>query len=400
MSGDVLISDCLLFDGSSDELNEVDIQIVNGRIEEIGPNLKVREGVHHLPARGSVVTPGFIDNHFHAYGISLDMLEMEASPTSFVALKARHRLERALNRGFTTVRDVAGGDIGLSKALSSGLIRGPRYFFTGPALSQTGGHGDVRRADFETCCLGRHSVEVVDGVEPLRVAVRNRLRTGAHAIKIMTSGGVVSLTDPIHQSQYSAEEIQAVVDEARRRETYVCAHAYSPQAILHSIRNGVSCIEHGNLLDRPTAREMVKLGAVLDPTLATYVAMNIHGESMGMDPIARDKNSKVLSAGKTAVEIAMDEGIPVGFGTDLMGDLEELQLTGLAIQHEVQGSLELLRSVTSVNADILGHADVGRLAEGKFGDLLIFPDDPFQRPEVLWDASRRPQVILAGELVA
>jgi imidazolonepropionase-like amidohydrolase len=215
----------------------------------------------------------------------------------------------------------------------------------------------------------------------------------------MTSGGVVSLTDPIHQSQYSAEEVRAVVDEALRRETYVCAHAYSPEAIDHSISNGVTCIEHGNLLDRPTARKMAELKVALDPTLATYVAMDKHGTSLGMDPIARDKNSKVLDAGKVAVELAVEEGLAVGFGTDLMGDLEELQLSGLAIQHEVQGTLGLLRSVTSVNSDILGVSDVGRLGVGCAGDLLVFSRNPFDKPQVLWNEHERPLVISHGRVI-
>lgn len=399
LTGDLIVTDCLLFDGESEELQETDVRIESGVIKEIGPGLVASDDIRRIEARGSFVCPGFIDNHFHAYGISLDMMEMEGSPTSFVALKARQRLERALRRGFTTVRDVAGGDIGITKALSQGLIDGPRYYFTGPALSQTGGHGDVRRADLDTCCLGRHSVEVVDGVENLRVAVRNRLRKGAHAIKIMTSGGVVSLTDPIHQSQYSAEEVRAVVDEAQRRETYVCAHAYSPEAIVHSISNGVSCIEHGNLLDRPTASRMSELNVALDPTLATYVAMDKHGDSLGMDPIAQEKNSRVLNAGKVAVELAIEAGVAIGFGTDLMGDLEEFQLSGLGIQHEVQGTLGLLRSVTSVNAEILGVSHLGRLRVGYSGDLLMFTDSPFEKPQVLWDEQRRPVVVRSGCVV-
>ena len=129
--------------------------------------------------------------------------------------RRRDRLERALRRGFTTVRDVAGGDLGLARALDEGLIDGPRYLFAGRALTQTGGHGDPRPGGLDLCCGGRgHLSEVVDGVDDLRRAVRERFRTGSHLIKVFASGGVVSPTDPLRLSQYSAEELRAVCDEA------------------------------------------------------------------------------------------------------------------------------------------------------------------------------------------
>src|SRR5262249_7484174 len=198
-----------------------------------------------IDARGGTVLPGLIDAHCHAYGISLDMMATESQPLSYVALKAARRLGAALARGFTTVRDPAGGDAGLARAIAEGLIAAPRYLWTGPGLSQTGGHGDARGADSEVCGCAAHSVQVVGGVDPLRRAVRERFRRGAHAIKIMASGGVMSLTDPIRIPQYSADEIRAVTDEATRRGSYVAAHAYSPEAIRHAVESGVRSIEHG-----------------------------------------------------------------------------------------------------------------------------------------------------------
>jgi len=366
-------------------------------ISQLGPGLGSDGEV--LDAGGRTVTPGFIDNHFHAYGINLNMMQMEASRTSFVALMGARRLRRALHRGFTTVRDVAGGDIGMARAIAEGVIEAPRYLYTGPALSQTGGHGDPRDAHLDLCCSGSHGTEVVDGVEPLRVAVRERLRTGAHAIKIMASGGVVSLTDPIRVPQYSVEEIRVVVEEASRRGSYVAAHAYSPEAIVHAVTNGVRSIEHGNLLDSPTAEVMAEHGAVLVPTLVTYLAMSERGADMGMPAVALQKNAEVLEAGKTAIALASQAGVLVGFGTDLMGELEDEQLRGLQVQHEVQGTLELLRSVTSRNAAILGLDTVGWIRPGAAGDLVILDGNPFERPEVLWQRSEGRVVLQAGTVV-
>ena len=399
-AGNLTVTNALIFDGVGPTLFEGAVRVANGEIVEVGRDVRPGDGDEVLDARGAVVCPGFIDNHMHAYGVSLNMMEMEGSPTTWVAIKGSRRLASALQRGFTTVRDVAGGDIGLKLAIEQGLFPAPNYYFTGPALSQTGGHGDPRRADLDVCCLNNHGVEVVDGVDALRVAVRERLRTGAHAIKIMASGGVVSLTDPIRIPQYSPEEIRAVADEATRRGSYVAAHAYSPEAIIHAVSNGVRSIEHGNLLDAESAAAMKEAGAVLVPTLVTYYAMSQHGESLGMPNIALEKNAEVLAAGQSAVELAMATGIPVGFGSDLMGDLESMQLTGLPLQHEVQGTLELLRSLTSRNAEILGTDRHGRIAPGCTGDLVILAGDPFTSPGVLWEESAERVVIKSGRRVA
>ena len=399
--GSMEILNALIFDGESSELVEGSIRIENGHIQEIGSSLSKSVGNigRVIDARGRVVIPGFIDNHFHAYGISLDMLKLEGSPRSYVALKAKKRLESALRRGFTTVRDVAGGDIGVTMAIAEGLIDSPNYFFTGPALSQSGGHGDARSAELDTCSFGNHGVEVVDGVENLRVAVRERFRSGAHAIKIMASGGVVSDSDPIRAPQYSGEEIRAVTDEAKRRGSYVAAHAYSPEAIAHAVLNGVRSIEHGNLLDEDSALLMAKHEAVLVPTLAAYRAMAEHGQGLGMSKVGLEKNNEVLSAGKVAIELAMGHGVKVGFGTDLMGDLEEFQLNGIALQHEVQGTLELLRSLTSRNAEILRMENLGKVKQGYKADLLILAQNPFLTPDSLWTLTPERVVIKGGSLL-
>ncbi|KID29961.1 amidohydrolase, imidazolonepropionase [Prauserella sp. Am3] len=393
--GDLTVHNALIFNGRDADLTEGSLRIVDGRIAEIGP--RVGDSARELDARGRVVMPGLLDAHFHAYGISLHNLEFEAGPLSYLALVGAQRLERALRRGFTTVRDVAGGDIGLARAIDEGRVLAPRYFYTGPALSQTGGHGDARPPELDICLHGGHMNEVVDGVEPLRTAVRERLRQGAHAIKIMTSGGVVSPADPLAPAQYSAEEVAAVVDEARRRGSYVAAHAYSPEAIEHSVRNGVRSIEHGNLLDDATAALMAGRDTYLIPTLIAYDAMSRRGGDIGLPAAAAAKNREVLDAGRVAVERAHAAGVPVGFGTDLMGPLEDDQLLGLRLQVEAFGVLACLRSATSVNARVLGRADdLGTIAVGARGDLLMLTGNPFDDPSVLWDARRERTVVRAG----
>jgi imidazolonepropionase-like amidohydrolase len=380
-----------------DAFRDGPVCIEAGRVADIGPDVDVGDRV--IDGGGGVVIPGLIDAHFHAFAVSLD-LETMPSQMSYVALAAARRLRNALTRGFTTVRDVAGGDIGLRRAIEVGLIQAPRYFYSGPALSQTGGHGDPRSPDLlSSACATTHITEVVDGVEALRVAVRERARTGAHVIKILTSGGVVSPSDPLRLPQYSAEEVSVVTAEAERHGLYVAAHAYSPEAILHSVRNGVRTIEHGNLLDIESAREMAARGAFLVPTLAAYDAMNRRGAEIGLNPVAQGKNQEVLDSGVDAVRVAVSEGVKVGWGSDLMGALEIDQLRGLELQAQAMAPAELLRSVTVVNAEILGRPDLGVVEVGGPADLLILPRNPLEDPSTLWTEEPGRVVVAAGQVL-
>jgi imidazolonepropionase-like amidohydrolase len=396
--GTLSIINAGVFDGVSDALTDGPVHVADGRIVSVGGPPQPADQV--IDARGGTVLPGLIDAHCHAYGISLDMLATESQPLSYVALAAARRLSRVLARGFTTVRDPAGGDAGLDRAIAEHLIPSPRYLWTGAALSQTGGHGDARGPDSETCPCYAHGCEVVDGVDPLRRAVRERFRRGAHAIKIMTSGGVMSLADPIRIPQYSAEEIQAVTAEAARRGSYVAAHAYSPEAIRHSIDNGVRSIEHGNLLDAETAAGMAEAGAFLVPTLAAYDAMDRRPDEAGVPAVSRQKNKEVLESGQQAVELARGAGVRVGFGTDLMGVLEDEQLNGLRLQTEVDGIWTALASATSVNAELIGRPDLGRVAEGCVADLLILDGSVADDPSVVWSPASQRTVVQAGRVLA
>lgn len=349
-----------------------------------------------LDASGQWIIPGLIDAHFHAYATSMDGFENERGPLSYAALNGATRLSKALARGFTTVRDVAGGDIGLAQAIDRDLFASPRYHFTGPALSQTGGHGDPRAAHVDVCFSHGHMCEVVDGVDALRLAVRERLRTGAHAIKVMASGGVFSLTDPIRVPQYSQEELRAVVDEASRRGSYVCAHAYSSEAVQHAIAAGVRSIEHGNLIDAETAALMAAADAFLVPTLAAYDAMDRRGAEIGLNAISLAKNAEVLSLGQRAVQLAHEAGVRVGFGSDLMGDLEDDQLAGVRLQVEASGAAATLQSMTTVNAELIGDVALGHLGAGAYGDAVVLSANPLTEPSALWQQSARVAVIRGG----
>ena len=389
-------------DPASAETTEGDLAAVDGVIEETGTlfgDYSADGAPTEVDLEGATVVPGLIDAHFHAYAHCIGGMPLETRILSFVAINATRRLAAALRRGFTTVRDVAGGDIGLQQAIDGGLVAAPRYLFSGPALSQTGGHGDPREAGFDACFSHGHVNSIVDGVDDIRRAVRDRFRTGAHVIKIMASGGVVSPTDPLRIPQYSPEEIRTAVEEAERRRSYVAAHAYTADAVVHAVTNGVRSVEHGNLIDRHAAEIMAEHGAYLVPTLAAYDAMHRRGPEVGLPEVGQKKNAEVLDAGRHAVELAVRAGVRVGFGSDLMGDLEDDQLCGIALQAQAQDPLDLLRSLTTVNAELIGRPDLGRIAPGTPADLVAFHTDPLSDVSVLWDESRSRTVVRSGRLL-
>ena len=175
----------------------------------------------------------------------------------------------------------------------------------------------------------------------------------------------------------------------------MAAHAYSPEAIVHSVTNGVRTIEHGNLLDTDTAELMAQQGAYLVPTLITYDAMRRRGADLGLPSVSDRKNLEVLEAGLSSIEIARRAGVPIGFGTDLVGDLEEEQLLDFRNRCEVDKVADVLRSATSINAAIIRRPDLGVIRDGAVADLVVLEGNPFERTEVLWSPERL--VIRSGD---
>ena len=181
---------------------------------------------------------------------------------------------------------------------------------------------------------------VADGV---RKAAREELLLGADQIKIMASGGVASPTDPVGAWGYSEDEIRAIVEEARARATYVLAHAYTAEAISRAVRCGVRTIEHGNLVDLPTARLMAKKGAYAVPTLVTYEALASEGAQYGLPPESVAKIADVRDAGLRSLGIFREAGVKMGFGSDLLGPSQRLQSDEFRIRAEILGAREVIR---------------------------------------------------------
>ncbi|PRG20570.1 metal-dependent hydrolase family protein [Burkholderia multivorans] len=335
-----------------------------------------------IDARGKTVMPGFIDCHVHVLASNANLGANATQPNILAAIRSLPILDAMLSRGFTSVRDAGGADWGLMQAVDTGLVAGPRIFPSGKALSQTGGHGDFRpRGDLLepcSCCFRTGAIaRVVDGVESVRLAVREEIQKGATQIKIMASGGVASPTDPIANTQYSEDEIRAIVDEAEAANTYVMAHAYTGRAIARAVRCGVRTIEHGNLVDEAAAQLMHQHGAFVVPTLVTYDALAKHGAAFGLPADSVAKVASVQQKGRESLEIYAKAGVKMGFGSDLLGEMHAFQSGEFRIRAEVLGNLEALRSATTVAAEIVNReGQLGVVAAGAMADLVVLDGNP------------------------
>jgi imidazolonepropionase-like amidohydrolase len=361
------------------------IRVEGDRIVELvedGAPLSAHDDVPVIDAGRRTLMPGLIDAHVHAAITTMDLAAMARRPATRVGIEAKAILERMLRRGFTTVRDAGGMDVGLQEALRAGLIRGPRVFRSGRVLSQTGGHGDIAPASNDphigACSITSTSfAHVADGADAVRRAAREELKGGADQLKIMAGGGVATPTDPIDMVQYTEEEIRAAVAEAAARRTYAMAHAYIPEAVMRAARAGVRSIEHGNLIDGEAAAVMAEHGCFLVPTLVIFDQVAEFGRALNFPAESLAKVDRVLGQGMAAIDIAAGAGVGIGFGTDLLGETHDAQSRELVLRAKVQSAAEVIRSATTTNAAILGHAsDLGRIGPGAYADVLLVDGDP------------------------
>ncbi len=354
-----------------------------------------------IDLQGRSLLPGLIDAHVHVTAVHSTISKMVTMQPSLITAMSKQIMERMLMRGFTTVRDAAGADYGLVTAIDLGLLDGPRLFIAGHALSQTGGHGDGRAMGdrrMVCACAGIGLLgTVADGVGAVRKAAREQLRGGAHQIKIMAGGGVASPTDPIDGTQYSMDELRAICEEAEAANTYAMAHAYSPKSISRAVEAGVRTIEHGNLLDVASARTMKSHGAFLVPTLATYDSLSREGKQLGWLDSMLEKLARVKDEGINAIRIANDCGVPVGFGTDLLGSMHDDQSNEFLLRAKVSSPSEILQSATSVNARILNRQGrLGVIAKGALADLVVVDGDPTVNLAVMTGQGEHLSLIMKG----
>jgi imidazolonepropionase-like amidohydrolase len=378
--------------------------IENGLIREIAEGKAPALEANRIAVDGGFVIPGLIDAHVHVTAYTANLGELPKQSPMYVAAQSAKVLKGMLKRGFTTVRDVGGADFGLARAVEEGLIEGPRILYGGKALSPSGGHGDHRGPGVDTTdetysqvSLGRRC----DGVDEVRRAARDEIRRGAHHIKIMANGGISSPTDRITSDQFSEAEIAAIVDEARMADLYVVSHTYTARSVARAVRNGVRSIEHGNLLDQETVDLMKEAGSFLTPTLSCFRALAEVGAESGFPRDRMDKIKLVLDSGIHAVEMAYRAGVPMAYGTDLIGPMHERQLDEFKLRSDVVAPVDLLRAATSTAAELVQlEKEIGQVRPGFRADLAVLDANPLDKGVLENFARHLKQVVQRGAICA
>ncbi len=354
-----------------------------------------------IDCKGRTLMPGLIDCHVHVMLSEVNLRNLESIPLTMMTVRAASLMRAMIDRGFTTVRDTGGADWGLRDGVAEGLLPGPRLLISGRALGPTGGHSDPRRrtetrAPTCRCCNAMSfCMEAVDGADAVRAAVREQLRQGVDQVKIMVCGGVASPYDPLDSRQFSLEEIAAAVEEAEAFGRYTLAHAYTPDAIIRAVSQGVRTVEHGNLIDEKSARLMKEKGAYLVANLVAYHAIRERAREFGMTPEMLAKNDMVIDGGLRSLEICKRAGIPVGYGSDLLGQLQVDQSREFLLRREVLSPIEIIRQATLVGAEIVRMpGKVGVVKPGAFADLLVVDGDPIGNLELLSGQGEHLSVIM------
>jgi imidazolonepropionase-like amidohydrolase len=371
-------------------------------IREVSDRPLKSDGATVIDCGGRTLMPGLIDCHVHAMHSEVNVRFLEAMPLTLLTARAGSRLRAMLDRGFTTVRDTGGADWGVKTALETGHFIGPRLFIAGKSIGPTGGHADSRRrTDMGgscICCDGlQFKSAIADGADEVRKAAREQMRQGADHVKIMMSGGVASPYDPLDSLQFSIPEVKAAVEEAHAFGRYVCAHAYSAEAITRAAHNGVRTIEHGNLIDDAAARLMAEKGMFLVANLVAYYAMKDRAAKFGMTAESLAKNELVIDGGLKSLEICKRAGVPVAYGSDLLGDLAIDQSREFALRQEVVSPIEIIRSATTIGARVLRQeGKLGTLASGAFADIIVVDGNPLKNVALFEGQGQHLAVIMKG----
>lgn len=402
----VVLRAARMFDGTgAPVVPNAAIVVTGDRITAAGPAARVAvpAGARVIDLGDATLLPGFVDAHTHIIGRQLgDPGGDDAAVRDYDGYEAILGVEnarRTLMAGFTSIRNVGAprfNDMALRKAVDEGRVPGPRMQNAGHAFGITGGHCDengfapgLRDGDYRT--------GAADGPDEVRKAVRYQVKYGADAIKICATGGVLSEGDAVGATQYTAAELQAVVEEARKLERPVAAHAHGLEGILLAARAGVTSIEHGTFLDDSAARLMRARGTVLVPTLQASEVSKAMADRGVLTGLRAEKARAAYAAGPRRIALALRHGVPVALGTDagVGRHGENAQEFALLVGAGMTPAQALVAG-TSAGARLLGWGDrVGTLAPGRLADVVAVPGDPTRDIS----ATRRVGFVMKGGVV-
>jgi imidazolonepropionase-like amidohydrolase len=404
----ILFTNFRLFDGKSDSLRDGLRLLVEGNLVKTVAegNPAAPEGAQVIDCGGRTIMPGLIDMHWHTIFASLPPPVLMSSDIGYIHLAASAEAERTLMRGFTTIRDMGGPSYALKQAIDEGLVSGPRIYPSGPMITASGGHGDLRELSDLPATPARLShieevggAAIVDSPDLVRLRVREQLLQGASQLKLVASGGVASPRSPLDSLPLTEAELRAGVEAAADWSTYVTVHAYVPAAIKRAVAAGVKCVEHGHLMDEESAKLLADKGIwlSLQPFLSSADAVPLTGESA-------IKLQEVIAGTDNAYRLAKKHQIKTAFGTDILfsGMLTGRQGTMLSHLAQWYGNAEILKMATSTNAELLGLSGprnpypgkLGVIEDGAFADLLLVDGDPVKDITLVADPAKNFVVIM------
>ncbi|PYG31033.1 metal-dependent hydrolase family protein [Pelagimonas varians] len=389
-----LITNVHIFDGVNESrIENANILIKDNLIASIATTPIEAGDAKIIDGNGRTLIPGLIDAHWHTtYAYTpASVLMLNQGDMSEVAIRSMTGAKETLLRGFTTVRDTGGNPFSIKKLIDSGEYPGHRILPSGPFMSQTSGHADFhsvlenpRSAGSELSYWEKNMMAMVsDGVPEVRLRTREILKYGASQIKITTGGGVSSQYDPLDVSEYSVDEIEAVVEEASNFNTYVASHVMTDEGIRVSIEAGVMSIEHGFFASRETLELMKEKGAWLSP-------QTMKEEDMVWDsPVSAAKYKQVTDAVANLYPMAKEVGVNLAFGTDQLLDASKAyQQSGYLVRlGEWFSPYEVLKIATSENARLLElsgprhpyqEGPLGVIKEGAYADLILVDGNPLE----------------------
>jgi imidazolonepropionase-like amidohydrolase len=398
--------------GAGEPLRNASLIVKNGKIDWVGPTSDapaVGEDARRLAV--AVLMPGMWDCHTHFTGIPESALSnVMTVPVPVAVARSVGDAALALNAGFTSVREVGGYGVYLSRAVEEGAMRGPHIYAAGDLISQTGGHADLH--SYSVGCVADYAardgwLRTCDGEAECLRAVRLQLRRNAKLIKVCASGGVLTeYDDPQHQ-QFSDHELRVIVEEAARADRIVAAHCHGKAGIMAALRTGVSTIEHGTYLDEEAAEAMKAAGAILVTTRSVKVRMTHYAKEHDVPDYVRKKLAETADRHREAVALAIRTGVRIAAGTDTLTSGPRTALRwgqhGLELALLVEAGmtpLEAIEAATATAPQTLGPQAprAGRLEAGWDADLCALADDPLENIEVLSQPDKITHVWKAGQL--
>jgi len=409
-SGVTLFKDVRIFDGKSATLSPPSNVLVRGNIiERISASpITVDTNVQVIGAGGRVLMPGLIDAHWHVFMAATPQTLLMTADISYLHLLAARQAEATLMRGFTTVRDLGGPVFGLKRAIDEGVMIGPRIYPCGAMISQTSGHGDFRFPFEVPRTLGgplSHSevegiAAIADSPDEVRLRAREQLRAGASQIKLMAGGGVSSPLNPIESTQYTEAEIRAAVEAAENWGTYVTVHAYMPRAIRQAVAAGVKCVEHGHLIDEPTAKLLADKGIWWSLQPLTYE----EGVFARMSPVSQKKALLVWAGTDNAYKLAKKYKVKTAWGADILFDAGAASRQGTYLAKMVKWytPAEALKMATADNGELMALSGfinpypgkLGVVEQGALADLLLVDGNPLENIKLIEDPAKNFLVIM------